>query len=133
MKIIRIAFFAALCAATAFAADFTGTWTATITIPAAAARGGRGPAGPVPFIVHIKQTGDMITGYMDGIGGNPAVQFENARVVDANTISYEGLRGGARFNYTATLDGDKLNFRILRADGTEQLLTTTATRLTPVY
>ncbi len=56
MKIVRIAFFAALCAATAFAADFTGTWTATITIPAAAARGGRGPAGPVPFIVHIKPT-----------------------------------------------------------------------------
>jgi hypothetical protein len=133
MTIVRLAFFALLCAASAFAADLTGTWTATFTIPAAAGRGGRGPAGPVPFIVHIKQTGDMITGYMDGIGGNAVVPFENAKVVDANTISYEALRGNARFNYTATLDGEKLNFKILRADGTEQLITTTATRLTPVY
>ena len=75
----------------------------------------------------------MITGYMDGIGGGAVVQIENAKVVDANTISYEALRGNARFNYTATLDGDKLNFKILRADGTEQLLTTTATKLTPVF
>ena len=50
MKIVRIAFFAVLCAASAFAADFTGTWTATITIPPAAARGGvTGEAPPGRF------------------------------------------------------------------------------------
>ena len=139
MKLIRFAFAAALCSASVFAADFTGTWVGTVRAATpggqAPGQGGRGQnAGPLPFIVHLKQTGEVVIGSMDGIGGAPDVEIQNAKI-DGNVLTYVGVRKinnqDVKFNYTATLSGDTLEVKIEREGGNP--LASTTTRLTPAF
>jgi hypothetical protein len=127
MKIRRLAVASVLFTASLLAADFTGTWTGVVNA-------GNGPA-PLPFVVHIKQDGDTISGRMDGIGGSPDVEIHNGKV-NGNTITFEGVRQinnqDVKFNYIGTLNGDKLDFQILRAAGGNPLASST-TRLTPAF
>ena len=150
MKLVRVLFAGALCTLSLFGADFTGTWVGVVKpgAPPAGAppannagraggnNGGRGNnAGPLPFIVHIKQDGDTITGKMDGIGGAPDVEIVNGKV-NGNVITYDGIRQinnqDVKFNYIGTLNGDVLDFQILRAAGGNPLASST-TRLTPAF
>ena len=134
MKRIVMAAALTLLAAPAFAADFAGTWVGVVR---AAAPGGQAPSangGPLPFIVHIKQDGDAVTGTMDGIGGAPDVQIQKGKV-DGNVLKYVGVRQinnqDVTFSYTATLTGDKLEVRIEREGGAP--LASTTTRLTTAF
>lgn len=95
-----------------------------------------GPPAPLPFIVHMKQEGDSITGRMDGIGGTLDAEILNGKV-SGDTITYEGVRQinnmDIKFNYTATLSGGTLEFKIVRADGGGAPLSSSTTRLTPAF
>jgi hypothetical protein len=91
-----------------------------------------GNGNDLPFIVHLKQQGDTITGKMDGIGGAPDVEIQNGKV-SGGTVTYEGVRKinntDVKFTYTATLTGEKLEFKILRTDGAGMPLASSTTRL----
>ncbi len=136
MNLVRILFAGALLAASTFAADFTGTWTGVVNLPAGNNAKKGGPPAPLPFIVHMKQEGGAITGKMDGIGGAPDVEIQNGKV-DGNTVTFEGVRKinnmDVKFNYTATLDGETLEFKIVRADGSGAPLASSTRRLTPAF
>ncbi len=123
MKLLRIAFFSTLFTASLLAADLTGTWTGVVKL---------GNGNDLPFIVHLKQQGDTITGKMDGIGGAPDVEIQNGKV-SGGTVTYEGVRKinntDVKFTYTATLTGEKLEFKILRTDGAGMPLASSTTRL----
>jgi hypothetical protein len=134
MKRFTIALATALLSVPAFAADLTGTW---VGIVRAAAPGGQAPGGgqgPLPFIVHISQKGDAATGSMDGIGGAPNVEIQNGKV-DGNVLTFVGVRKinnmDVTFNYTATLNGESLEFKIERAGAAA--LASTTTRLTTAF
>jgi hypothetical protein len=115
--------FSTLFAAFLFAADLTGTWTGVVKL---------GNGTELPFIVHMQQQGDAITGKMDGIGGTPDVEIQNGKV-SGDTVTYEGIRKinnmDVKFTYRATLIGEKLEFKILRADGAGMPLASSTTRL----
>lgn len=120
-----------LSATSAFAADLTGTWVGVVR---AATPGGQAPqanGGPLPFIVHLVQKGDGVTGVMDGIGGTPNVTIQEGKVT-GDVLTYVGVRQinnmDVKFRYTATLMGDKLEFRIERDNA--PALASTTTRLT---
>lgn len=135
MSLFRVAVVCALSAATIFAADFTGTWTGVVNLPQNPNAKG-GPQAPLPFIVHIKQDGGTLSGKMDGIAGAPDVEIQNGKV-DGNNLTYEGVRkinnADVKFLYTGTLSGDKLDIKIVRADGNGAPLSSSTTRLTSVY
>ena len=116
------------------APSLTGTWVGVVR---AATPGGQAPSangGPLPFIVHINQTGETVTGTIDGIGGGPNVDITDGKVA-GNVLTFVGIREingqDVKFTYTGTLTGDKLEFRIER-DGANPLASTT-TRLTTAF
>ena len=123
VKLLRLLFFSTLFAASLFAADLTGTWTGVVKL---------GNGNELPFIVHMKQQGETITGKMDGIGGAPDVEIQSGKI-SGDTVTYVGIRKinsvDVKFTYTATLTGEKLDFKILRADGSGMPLASSTTRL----
>lgn len=115
----------------AFAADLTGTWVGTVR---SFTPGGQAPAangGPLPFIMHLTQKDNVVTGVLDGIGGTPNVTIQEGKV-DGDVLTFVGIRQinnmDARFTYTATLTGDKLEVKIERMGA--NTLASTTTRLT---
>lgn len=136
MKFLRILLILSLSVtasvATMFGADLTGTWTGVVNLPN---NGKKGAQAPLPFIVHIKQDGNAVTGKMDGIAGAPDVEIQNGKV-DGNTLTYEGMRKinnmDVKFLYTGTLSGEMLEIKIVRADGNGAPLSSSTTRLTTV-
>jgi len=133
-KRLAIALAVTLISVPVFAQSLTGTWVGVVR---AATEGGQAPSangGPLPFIVHINQMGDAVRGTMDGIGGAPDVEIQRA-AVNGNVLEYVGVRQingqDVTFNYTATLDGDTLEFRIEREGGAP--LASTTTRLTTAF
>ena len=73
------------------APSLTGTWVGVVR---AATPGGQAPSangGPLPFIVHINQTGDTVKGTIDGIGGGPNVDITDGKVA-GNVLTFVGLR-----------------------------------------
>lgn len=114
--------------------NFTGTWVGVVR---AAEPGGQAPSqngGPLPFIVQMIQQGDTVKGELAGIGGGADVPIQEAKI-EGNRLTFVGVRQiqnqDVTFRYTATLDGDKLEFRIER-DGAAPLASTT-TRLTTAW
>ncbi len=124
MKILRVLFAGALFSLSLFAADVNGTWVGVVKI---------GNAQQLPFVVHIKQAGDKITGKMDGINLAPDVEIVDGQV-NGDTVTYKGVRkinnADVTFNYTATLSGDTLTFKIVRADGAGMPLSSETKKLT---
>ena len=111
MKIIRLLSAGALLAISLFAADLSGTWTGEVKLPT-----GQG----LPFVAHIKQDGNKVTGKLDGINGAPDVEILNGKI-EGDTITFQGVRkinnADVKFNYTAKPVGDTLEFKILREEG----------------
>ena len=124
MKFIRILIAATVCSLSLFAADVGGTWTGVVKL------GNTGQE--LPFVVQMTQNGDTITGRLDGINGAPDVEILNGKI-SGNTITFEGVRklgqADVKFNYTGTVAGDTIDFRILRADGSGMPLGSLTKRL----
>jgi hypothetical protein len=112
-KTVIAAAFALAAASPAFAAEAgaAGTWKGEVKLPTGQA---------LPFVVHLKQSGDAITGTMDGIGGAPDVTIEDGKIA-GDTITFHGTRqnnnGAVKFSYTGKLAGDAIDFDIVRQDG----------------
>jgi hypothetical protein len=126
-------FLALVCLATvARAADVTGTYVGVVKLPS---NPNANANAPLPFIAHLKQEGDKITGSLDGINGAPNVPIING-AVQGDTITFSGIRqiGGmdVKFNYTATVTGEAIDFKIVRDDGKGMPLESHTTRLTTV-
>ena len=132
MKLLVSVFAMTVISVSAFAADLTGTWVGTVRAGAPGVQAPSANGGPLPFIVHITQKGDVVTGVMDGIGGTPNVEIQNGKVT-GDVLTYVGIRKinnmDVKFNYTATFTGDKLEFKIER-EGANAPLASTTTRLT---
>jgi hypothetical protein len=113
------------------ALDVQGTWVGVVNLPGNAAN----PAGQkLPFIAHLTQKDDMVTGLLDGIRGTPDVTISNGKV-SGSTLTFNGVRKIAgqdvTFSYTVTgTDSGGLHFAI-NAEGQAPLESIT-TRLTNV-
>jgi hypothetical protein len=111
--------------------DVQGTWVGVVNLPGNAAN----PAGQkLPFIAHLTQKDDLVTGLLDGIRGTPDVTISNARI-NGSTLTFNGIRKIAgqdvTFTYTVTpTDNGGLRFAI-NAEGQPPLESNT-TRLTNV-
>ncbi len=113
------------------ALDVQGTWVGVVSLPA-------NPANPngqkLPFIAHLVQKDDVVTGVLDGIGGAPDVPVTNGRI-NGNTLTFNGVRkiNGQDVTFTYTVvatDGGGLHFAITR-EGAAPLESNT-TRLSTV-
>lgn len=119
------------------AADVTGTYVGVVNLPANpnASQNTAPPAAPLPFIAHLKQDSDKITGSLDGINGAPNVAIING-TIRGDTITFSGVRQIAgidvKFNYTATVMGTAIDFKIVRDDSKGAPLQSHTTRLTTV-
>jgi hypothetical protein len=122
---------AASLALAAQALDVQGTWVGVVNLPGNAAN----PAGQkLPFIAHLTQKDDMVTGVLDGIRGTPDVTISNGKV-SGSTLTFNGVRKIAgqdvTFTYTVTgTDNGGLRFAI-NAEGQAPLESLT-TRLSNV-
>jgi hypothetical protein len=111
--------------------DVQGTWVGVVNLPGNAAN----PAGQkLPFIAHLAQKDDVVTGLLDGIRGTPDVVISNGRII-GSTLTFNGVRKIAgqdvTFTYKVTAtDGGGLRFAI-NAEG-QAPLESLATRLTNV-
>lgn len=116
-------------AASAQSLDVNDTWVGVVNLP------NNGQAnGPqkLPFVAHLKQQGDTVSGVLDGINGAPDVPIEQGQIKDG-ALTFIGVRlinkQNVTFNYTVTPTGDGgLHFKIARAGGPP--LESTTTRLT---
>lgn len=124
MKLLRILFAGAVCAASLLAADVSGTWVGVVKL------GNTGQE--LPFVVQMTQKGDTITGRLDGINGAPDVEILNGKI-DGDKITFEGVRkiakADVKFNYTGAVSGETIDFKILRADGSGMPLGSLTKRL----
>lgn len=135
MKILKFLPIAVVWAATtpvALAAqgmDVQGTWVGVVSLPA-------NPANPnglkLPFIAHLTQKDEVVSGVLDGIGGTPDVAVLNGKV-NGSTLTFNAVRkvNGQDLSFTYTVvatDSGGLHFAITR-EGSAPLESTT-TRLT---
>lgn len=109
--------------AAAFAADATGKWAGEVKLPTGQS---------LPFIAHLMQNGNAVTGRLEGINGAPDVEVTDGKV-DKGVITFSGVRKingvDVKFNYTGTLIGDSIAFKIVRADGGGAALETLTKRV----
>ncbi len=87
----------ALSAATAMAADVTGTWTAQTTTP-------DGSSFQLTFT--FKVDGATLTGTVQGPGGDPMV-ISNGKV-DGDKFSFDDSFNGMTIHHNCTVDGDTI-------------------------
>ena len=89
----------ALAAATALAADFSGSWLGAVAGPDS-------DGYTVTFV--FKQDGAKLTGTVQGAQGAP-VTIENGKV-DGNKISFDVVLAGVRISHAGTIDtaGDQI-------------------------
>jgi hypothetical protein len=111
--------------------DVQGTWVGVVNLPATP----NNPDGQrLPFIAHLTQKGELVSGLLDGILGTPDVPISNGKV-SGNTLTFTGVRQingqDVTFSYTVTpTDGGGLHFAITRAGAAP--LESNTTRLTSV-
>lgn len=102
---------------------FNGTWVGVVNLP---------NGEKLPFIAHLKQQGDSVSGVLDGINGAPDVPIQGA-MISHETLTFTGVRlinkQNVTFTYTVkpTSHGD-LHFSFIREGG--QPLQSTTHRLT---
>ena len=95
MKVLsKLLIVTALSALSALAADVNGTWSGVVPLPT---------GQQFPFIAHLTQAGDKITGKLDGINGAPDVKILNGKI-QGDTVTFQGVRKingeDEKFNYT---------------------------------
>ena len=66
-------------ALSALAADVNGTWSGVVSRCR--------PENKLPFVMHLTQAGDKITGKLDGINGAPDVEILNGKI-DGGTVTF---------------------------------------------
>jgi len=131
MMMKRSAFVAALSLAlaagsAALAADATGKWSGEVKLPTGQS---------LPFVAHLKQQGDVVTGRLEGINGAPDVQITDGKVA-GDTVTFSGVRqiqnGSVKFNYIAKpMGANGMHFQILRDDGKAAPLESHTTKVGP--
>jgi len=85
-----------LSAATAFAADVTGTWTATTQTP----------NGDMQLTFSFKQDGANLTGSVQGPQGDPIV-ISNGKV-DGDKLTFDVSFNGMTIHHDCTVSGDEI-------------------------
>lgn len=110
----------------ALAADATGKWSGDVKLPTGQS---------LPFVAHLKQQGETVTGRLEGIGGAPDVQIMDGKVA-GDTVTFSGVRqiqgAPVKFNYIAKPMGPNgLHFQILRDDGKAAPLESHTTKVGP--
>ena len=110
-------------AATAVAADVTGTWTADV----------KAPDGSSSFQLTFtfKQDGTILTGTVLGAGGDP-IPITNGKV-DGNKLTFDDSFNGITIHHDCTADGDtiKITTKTDSADFPGMELTLTRTTDAP--
>jgi hypothetical protein len=116
------AFAMTLSAATAMAADVTGSWTGD-------AKGPDGSSYPLTFT--FKQDGTTLTGTVLGAGGDP-IPFTNGKV-DGNKFTFDDSFNGMTIHHDCTVDGDtiKMTTKTDSADFPGMELTLTRVKAAP--
>jgi opacity protein-like surface antigen len=84
-------------AATAMAADVTGTWTGEVKAP---------DGSTFPLTFTFKQDGTTLTGSVLGAGGDP-IPITNGKV-DGNKFTFDDSFNGITIHHDCTLDGDTI-------------------------
>jgi hypothetical protein len=123
MKKLLVAGAAVLGASVALAAEplnVNGTWVGVVNLP---------NGQKLPFVAHLKQQGESVSGVLDGINGAPDVPIQQGMISDG-TLTFTGVRvinnQNVTFNYTVTSTGaGGLHFKIARAAGGQALESTT--------
>jgi hypothetical protein len=111
--------------------DVQGTWVGVVNLPGNA----NNPAGQkLPFVAHLTQKDDLVTGLLDGIRGTADVQISDGKI-SGNILTFNGVRKingqDVTFTYTVTAtDSGGLRFAIA-AQG-QPALESITTRLTNV-
>ncbi len=111
MRIPKIAMVAIVLAASAFAADLTGDWTAQVGGP-----DGNGMA----ITFHFKQDGSKLTGSIDGPQGDPMPISEGK--VDGDkisfTVKFDRSGGeGMKIQHSGKLEGEEITLSIKMEGG----------------
>jgi len=94
-----------LTAATAMAADVTGTWSATIQTP----------NGDMELSYILKQDGAKITGTVQGSMGDP-LEVTNGKI-DGDNLAFDVSFNGMAFHYAGTVDGDSIKASVKSDSG----------------
>lgn len=87
-----------LSAATAMAADVTGTWTADVKAPDG--------SGSFQLTFTFKQDGTTLTGTVLGAGGDP-LPISNGKV-DGDTFTFDDSFNGVTIHHNCTVVGDTI-------------------------
>jgi len=111
MKRAFAAIFLALSLAigTAFAADLTGKWTATMTTP---------DGNTIPINYTLKQEGTKLTGTSEGPGG--AIEIKDGKVEGDKVsfyITFEGGNGAMKISHSGTINGDEITLKFSMEGG----------------
>jgi len=106
---IRLFVLSCALAATAFAADVSGKWTAEVP-----GRGGQ----TMTQTITLKADGDALTGSVSGRAGDTAIS--NGKI-DGDTVKFDVVRefngNSMTMHYTGTVSGDQINFKVQREGG----------------
>lgn len=110
LSVTRCAILLALSAATALAADVTGTWTAKMGGP---------DGGDFTMTFHFKQDGAKLTGTVDGPQGD-TLQIGEGKV-EGNKISFVMTGGGGggdmKITQEGTISGDEIKLTMKMEGG----------------
>ena len=117
---IRYLLLSCLLAVAALAADVTGKWTAEMP-----GRGGR----TQQMTINLKADGATLTGSMVNPRGE--TQISNGKI-DGDTVTFSVVRefqgNSMKMNYTGTVSGDTIQFKVQRDGGEGQAREYTAKR-----
>ncbi len=94
-----------LTAATAMAADVTGTWSATIQTP----------NGDMELSYILKQDGAKVTGTVQGSMGDP-LEVTNGKI-DGDQLAFDVSFGEMAFHYAGTVNGDEIKATVKSDSG----------------
>lgn len=101
-----------LISVSAFAADVTGEWSATV----------QGPDGDMQLVFNLKQDGGKVTGNVEGPMGEMAITAGN---MEGDTISFTVEADQFKVVHKGTVSGDEMK---LKVDMGERSLEMTAKR-----
>jgi hypothetical protein len=106
-----------LASASAMAADITGTWTATMSMPGGGPGGdtnGGGPGG-MTMSYTFKQDGAKLTGTINSPMGDP-MEISNGKV-EGDTISFDISFNGMTIHHEGKINGDEIKLSSKSPDG----------------
>ena len=102
LRIVSIcALLLALCAASALAADVTGTWTGEMNSP---------DGNSMSITFHFKQDGTKLTGSVDGPGGN-TIEFKDGKVDGDHlsfVVTFDAGGNDMKITHEGTIKGDEI-------------------------